>query len=135
MSNALTEARTKLRDLLKAAGLNAFTVAPNPITPPFAYVGPNEPYLDYEGAGFGCVIARFQVGYVTAPGVNEKRAEDVDDGLLTVLAALRENPEDPHGFFVEGVDRPGPISLPGAAGTGGHIAAPINVAIELDLGL
>lgn len=132
MSNALTEAREKLRDLLKAAGLHAFTVAPNPATPPFAYVGPNEPYLDYEGAGFGCVIARFQVGYVARPGVNEKTAEDADDGVLQILAALRENPDDPHGFVVEGVDRPGQITL---AGQGNHIAAPINVAIELDLGL
>lgn len=130
-SNPLSDARDRLRKLLADAGFNAFTTTPQPATPPFAYVGPDEPYLDYETAGYGgAVIARFQVGYVAAPGDNEVRAAEIDEAVIKILVALQENPEEPHGFIVADVGRPGTLTI---ASQGGHYAVPISVITELNL--
>lgn len=130
MPNALTDTRDRLVALLNAADLHCFTALPNPVTPPFSYVAPGDPYVAYEGANFGSVIVRFQVGCVARPGVNEKVAAEIDATALQVIAALIETPDDPHGFVVEAVGQPGQITI---AGQGQHIAVPISVITEIQL--
>lgn len=129
MSNTLTDARDQLVTLLKDAGLHAFATAPQQVTPPFVYVGANDPYLDWEGASFGgTVFVRFQVGVVAAPAkagpVNDVVAAKLDDLVLQVIATLSRT-----DYVVESVDEPGLISVAGSS----LPAAPLNVRIEIRL--
>lgn len=129
MSNALTRAREDLRQVLEDAGLFAFSVAPEQVTPPFAYVGPDEPYVQFETGGFGGrATARLVVGVVAEPGVSDVRAEQTDGLVLDVLRALW--PEA--AYEIGAVDEPGQITV---NGQGPYIAAVIHVHTEITLDL
>ena len=45
-----SDVRNGLRDLMAAAGFEAFTVVPERVTAPFTYVAPADPYITREGA-------------------------------------------------------------------------------------
>lgn len=127
MSNALTRAREDLRQSLEDAGLFAWSFAPEQVTPPFAYVGPDEPYMQLEGAGYGGrAIARFVIGVVAEAGTNDVRAEQTDELVLQVMRALWDT-----DWAIGSVDEPGEIGINGQS----YIAAPIHVHAEIDLNL
>lgn len=105
-----SDQRTSLRDLLASAGLNAFTTVPEAFTPPGVFAGPDDPYLDFDGAAFGCVLVHNQLTLVAAAGTNNVRADELDDLILQVLTLFRPEPD---GFQVASVDQPGRINLNG----------------------
>lgn len=123
MTNSLTDHRTILKDVLVAAGLHAFVIVPAKATPPMVFVGPGSPYITYEGAAFGGIIAHFDVGIVASKGTNETAAADLDEMVLAVLDAIR----DDGGFQANDVDRPGRINLNGQE----HLACSIDVQTEI----
>lgn len=124
MTNALTDHRTLLRDILSDAGIDhAFVIVPERVTPPFAYVGPGLPYVTYEGATFGGMIAHFAVGVVASKGTNEVAAEELDDLVLRVLDAVAADGR----YQVNEVDNPGRITLNGQT----YLACSIDIQTEI----
>jgi hypothetical protein len=124
MTNSLTDHRTILKDLLVAGGLeHTFVIVPPKATPPMVFVGPGSPYITYEGATFGGVIAHFDVGIVAGKGTNETAAEELDEMVLEVLDAIRAAGT----FQANDVDRPGRINLNGQE----HLACSIDVQTEI----
>lgn len=123
MTGALVAKRAELRDALTAAGMFAFSTLPENADPPMAYVAPGDPYVSAEGASFGAVIAHHQVVLVAGPGVNEVRADELDEMVETALTAVA----DLVGTFE--VDRPGSIDINGQA----YIAVAIFTQTEIRL--
>lgn len=121
--NAVSERREALQAALIAAGVAAFATKPERVTPPFAFVGPGEPYLTTDGATFNGEILQLEVVVVVKPGVNETRATELDDLILLALDAASGA-----DFAVRDVGRPGQISLGGQA----HIAAVLTVETEIN---
>lgn len=115
--------REELRAALAAAELAAFSTVPEVVTPPLAFVTPNEPYVTLEGASFGGVIVHHQISLVASPGVNEVTADELDQMVQTALVAVA----DLIGTLEVG--RPGSISLNNQT----HIAVAIDVTTEIRL--
>lgn len=121
--SALVAKRTELKDALTAAGFFAFSTLPEVAEPPMVYVAPAGPYVSLEGATFGGVIVHHQVIVVAGPGVNEQRADELDqmvEGVLAVIAELVGTLE---------VGRPGSIDISGQP----YIAAAITTETEIRL--
>ena len=121
--SALVVQRTALKDALAAAGFFAFTAPPEDASPPLVFVGANEPYVSLEGAAFGGAIVHHQIVVVAGPGVNEQRADELDqmvEGVLAVVADLV-------GTFEVG--RPGSIDINGQA----YIGAAVDTQTEIRL--
>lgn len=108
MTNALTETRRAIKELLEAAGLFAFEIVPNVAQPPLVWVGQADPYLTYEGATFGSVIVHHELAVAGRAGINEVTAEDLDLTVLQILEALAGTEHVP----VQ-VGRPGKVALNG----------------------
>lgn len=124
MSNSLTDHREILKQILVDGGLaHAFVIVPPKATPPLVFVGPGSPYVTYEGANFGGMIAHFDVGIVAGRGTNETAAEELDEMVLQVLDAIHEAGT----FQANDVDRPGRINLNGQE----HLACSIDVQTEI----
>lgn len=113
--------REELRAALDAAGFSAFSTLPEVVTPPCAFVTPNEPYITLEGASFGAVIVHHQISLVTSPGVNEDTANELDQMTQDALVAIDELV----GTFEVG--RPGAIAL----NSQDHISVAITVSTEI----
>lgn len=122
--SALVALRRRMKTALNAAGLNAFSTAPEAGAPPLAYVGPDEPYVTYEGASFGRAIAHNQVVLVASPGIYEARADELDQMITTALAAIK-----PH-VGTSTVGRPGAITI---QGQGDHLGVAISTETEIDM--
>lgn len=124
MSNYLTDVRKALKDLLTAAGFNAFVSPPAKATPPMVYVGPGSPYLAFEGASFGGGrIVRSTLVVVASRGTNEVAAEELDDLIVSVIDTV-----DAHDDFqVDTADLPGQIKLNGQS----YLAVSIDVQTEV----
>lgn len=121
--SALKAKRDELKTALETAGYFAFSAVPEVAEPPLVYVAPNDPYVSLEGATFGGVIVHHQIIIVAAPGVNEERADELDDlveGVMAVVLPLIGTLE---------VGRPGQISLNGQP----HIGVAIDVETEIRL--
>lgn len=112
MSEQLAQLRTDLRDALDAAGLHAFTTVPEAWTPPGVFVGPDDPYLDFEGSTFGGVLVHHQLTVVTAAGTNDVQADALDDLVLQILRT------DLGEHQVSQVAQPGQIAINGQAHLG-----------------
>lgn len=123
--NDLTDLRVLIRDALVAAGVHAFTTAPDRVSPPCAFVTPGDPYWTREGATIGgAAVVRLQVSVVAAKGTTDVQATALDELVLKALAVVEEVPDV---LEVE-VDRPGTISI---NKVGPYLAAAIAVAIEI----
>lgn len=118
--------RRQIRDVLTEAGINAYATAPERVTPPCAFVGPGDPYITRDGAGMGAEIVRHAVTVVVAAGVNDQRADDLDEFIGTVLDALESLFDD--GFDVGDVDQPGSVSINQQA----HLGTVIAVSRETE---
>lgn len=124
--NPLAQLRYDLRDKLTDADVFAFSIVPEKVIPPFAYVAPDEPYLEYPGeAGlaFGEALVRHRVGLVVAAGVNEVEADALDEFVLKVLAI------DLSPHVIEAVDEPGQVRINGQT----HLAAVVHLSIPINL--
>lgn len=124
--SALSQLRTDLRDKLSAAGLHAFNIVPEKVTPPFVYAGPDEPYIDFEGdtgLSYGECRVRHRLGLVVAAGVNEVEADALDDLVLKVLGL------DLSPHVIDTVDEPGQIRINGQT----HLAATVHVSVAINL--
>lgn len=122
--NQLTELREQIKTQLQDAGLHAFTFVPERVTPPFAFVGPRDPYLTYEQAAFGGVNVNNQVILVAGKGTNEAAAAELDQMIVTALAALDDD------FPAREVDQPGRITI---SGSGEFLAVSIGLTTEIRL--
>lgn len=124
MSNELTALREQLETTLQGAGLAAYATLPERWTPPGVFVGPDLPYLDFEGATFGGVLVHHQLTLVTAAGTNDTQAEALDDLILTVLGL------DLGDYQVQTVDQPGRVTLNGQSylGVAVHLT-PIEIRL------
>lgn len=118
MTNLLSTLRDELVEALDANGITAHTTVPEVWTPPGVFVGPDLPYLDFEGATFGGVLVHHQLTVVGPAGVNDVQVETLDDLILQILAAL-----PPGEWSVESVDQPGRIVLNGQ----NYLAAAIHL--------
>lgn len=123
MTNAFTDARTKVKAAVAVGVANTFTVVPERATPPMAWVAPGDPYITREGATFGGEILRFEVVLVASSGVNETQADELD-GLITTAMDALDLDDDLH---VLDVGQPGRITI----GTGKYLAAAIAVQLEI----
>lgn len=121
--SAISERREAMRAALVAAGVSAFSTKPERVTPPFAFVGPGDPYLTTEGATFGSEILQLEVVVVVRPGVSDTRADELDEMILVAFDAATNA-----DFAVRDVGRPGQISLGGQA----HIAAVLIAETEIN---
>ena len=122
MSNPLTGVRAAVKDALTGAGLHAFTHLPERVTPPFAFVGPRDPYVTHNDAPFGAEFVNNQVILVSGKGTNEAAAEELDQMVVTALEALGEQAGD--------VGFPGRINI---SGSGEFLAVAIDVTHEIRL--
>lgn len=124
--NPLAQLRADLRDKLTAADFRTFSIVPEKVTPPFAYVAPDEPYIDFAGEtglNFGEAQVYHRIGLVVAAGVNEVKADDLDAFVLRLL----QLDLSPH--VVQSIDEPGPVRINGQA----HLAAIAHVTTQLNL--
>lgn len=119
--------RTQIRDALKAADINAYSAPNDKAIPPLVYVSPREPYLTREGATFGGWVGQLQVTCVARQGINEQRADDLDDLIVTVLDVLEAEGFAEVGLYVQQVNRPGQVSIGGTP----YLAVAIDVAAEI----
>lgn len=119
----LEQARATLRDALKSAGMDAFSVTPEVADPPFAYAAPDEPYLSPDGASFGQLIARHQVVLIASAGVNEATADELDQMIVTAVRAI----DDAVDTFEVG--RPGTIGLNSQS----YLAVAISTTTEISI--
>lgn len=121
--SALKAKRDELKTALTDAGFFAFSTVPETAAPPLVYVAPNEPYVSLEGAAFGGVVVHHQIIVVAAQGVNEQRADELDDLVEGVFAVVAERVDRLE------VGRPGQIAFNGQA----HIGVAIDVETEIRL--
>lgn len=122
MTNAVTEARRILKAAIETADLKAHATKPERVATPCVFIGPDDPYLQTDGAAFSSELLNLEVVVVAAAGVNEHRAEELDALILHAFDAAVTV-----GFRVREVQRPGSISLAGQS----HVAAVINVQTEI----
>lgn len=121
--SALKDKRDEIRTALTDADFFAFSTVPEVAAPPLVYVAPNEPYVSLDGATFGGVIVHHQIVIVAAPGVNEQRADELDDLVEGVLAVV-----GPRVDTFE-VGRPGQLTFNGQP----HIGVAIDTTTEIRL--
>jgi hypothetical protein len=121
--SALQNKRVELRDALRAANFHAFSTKPEAVVPPVVFVTGAEPYVSLDGAAFGGAIVHHQVTVVGSPGINEETADELDELVEGVLAAIGNRV----GQFEVG--RPASISLSGQE----HPAAAITTHTEIRL--
>ncbi len=95
---------------LTANGLTSYPHPEEVVDLPCAFVGPGDPYLSGEGAGFGGWLASLVVVVVAGPGDNQAQADQVDALILQALAALEST-----GHDVATVDAPGRVALQGGS--------------------
>lgn len=127
MSNALTATRDALKQLLDDAGLFAFAVLPETVTPPVCLVGPGSPYLSYEGAGFGSQIVRLSIAVLADAGTNDVTVETLDELILRVIDAVDGRGPEDVVFQVDGAGQPGQLPLNGQ----NFLGAVIDVQTEI----
>lgn len=134
MTNDITTARVGLSAFLRdRTQLAVYTTAPEEPEPddddqadagsayPLVYVLPGEPYLDFpEGTPFGCALMHCNVSVVSAAGTSDKEAEEVDDMIAAVLAALFDLDDD---WAIGEVQQPGKVVLNNEA----HLACPVEL--------
>lgn len=86
--------REELRDALIGAGLDAHSEWPGTFTPPVALVGPNpDRYQTFDGAPYGRAIAGIAVTLISAAGVNDVMADEIErlcDVTYRTIAGLDE---------------------------------------------
>lgn len=125
MTNQLTEIRRGIVAKLQAQDLHAFDHLPETITPPFAFVGPGDPYVHYGEPGettFGQEIVDHVVVLVADTGTNEVKVEALDDMICAALRALEYSPEQ--------VDQPGLLNISGI-GDCYAVALPVRNIVSL----
>lgn len=115
--------RDALATALRQAGIPAFATKPDKFSPPAAFVGPGDPYITREGANFGGEVLHHEVVVVTRSGVNDKRADDLDQLITKALDALYALDD----FDTGEVGRPGQINVSGQS----HLAAAISVSCQI----
>lgn len=122
MTNALTLARAAVKDALTTGGMNAHVILPERVTPPLAWIAAGDPYITREGANFGGEIVHHEVVVAVGAGVNEVKAEGLDDLILKALDAL-----DAADLHVSNVGQPGTVSIGGQK----CLAVAIDVQTEI----
>lgn len=142
MSNVLTDARVGLAAALVDAGLPAYTTAPEDPAPdddeflddddqptsayPLIYVVPWEPYVDWPDGTFGGqAVMHLNVSVVSAAGLSDTEAEQVDGLLVDAVAALT-GIEDWH---IVQVLQPGKVTINNDA----HLACAIECVRSVTL--
>ena len=122
---SLADLRTELRDACDFgdAGLTAHLVLPERVAAPALWVKPSDPYLSFEGADFGHVVARLDVVFAVARAVNETTAAEVDRRLMQILAAI------PGHFGIEAAN-PGLVPLSGQDHIGGVVTVLTQIPVE-----
>lgn len=121
--SALSDVRAAMRDVLKDAGMFAFSTVPDKALPPMVFVAPGDPYVSTEGANFGGEIVRCEVVVVASAGVNEAQADELDELALQAKDVL-----EAADYNVVDIGRPGQITLGGQA----YLAAPLGVLTEIN---
>lgn len=108
MTADLTGLRGQLKTALVAADFFAFSTLPEKAPPPLVYVAAGDPYVTPVGATFGGLVVNHQLVLVASAGVNEARADELDEmiaGVIDVIEGL--------GEFGYEVGRPGSITIEG----------------------
>lgn len=126
MSYDLAGLRTRIKDALTAADFFAFSTVPDNAMPPMVYVAPADPYVTPEGASLGGVIVRHQLIAVASPGVNETRADELDDMVSRAIDVLDVLVEQGIAGTYE-VGRPGGITLGGQP----YLGVAIDIQTEI----
>lgn len=121
--------REQLRDVLKTAGLNAFTAIPEKVTPPFVAVAPDEPYISYDEPStdlmFGEVLVRHRLVLVGRKGTNDVQIRELSDLIVKVLGLADQF--EPHQIV--SVGEPGRI----AVNAQDHLGVAINLTVRVNL--
>jgi hypothetical protein len=123
VSNAYTAVRERIKAALATAGLHAFEIVPENLTPPAVWVAPADPYITREGAVFGGEIVHHEVVVVTGAGVNAVQADALGGLIIATVDALDTDPD----LVVGDVGRPGQIAINGQK----FLACAIAVDIEI----
>lgn len=121
--SVFSEQRQQIAEAVGTPEVPAFSTLPSRFAPPAIFVGPGDPYITREGMTFGGEQVRHQVTVVTAAGVNEQRADELDALIVNTLDALYVL-ED---FDVGEVGRPGQVSIGGQS----YLAAAIDVTTQI----
>jgi hypothetical protein len=114
--SALAAVRSTVNQELTAGGLTSYAHPEEVVDLPCAFVGPGDPYLEFDGAAFGACLVNTVVVVVAEAGDNQAQADQVDALILQALAALEAADRD-----VAGVDSPGRVALQGGSYLGAVI--------------
>lgn len=102
MSNALTEARSALADLIDESGIRVVPEVPQTFSPPLCWVLPRAPYR-YPGQTFGRKSVNLAVMCMAAQGTNAVALEAVENmssqvaDLIDASGSFRLDPEEEIG--------------------------------------
>ena len=125
MSGALKTARNSLRDAVTARGVKAWSTKPERFTPPGAFVMPSEPYMTLQDASFGCARMHYDIVLVAARGINDKRADELDDMIQAAIAAV-----DDLDWNLKPVPQPGQIAIEGQPYVGAVVQCDTEIRLE-----
>lgn len=119
LSVRVAQVRADVVATLRAAGITAYGHNPEVYDLPCVFVGPGDPWLDYDQAVFGGVFVNTVAVVIVPAGDNERMASDLDLAVAGVLDVLDAADRD-----VMTVDTPGRVDLP----TGTHLGAVIRLS-------
>lgn len=122
----LAAVRKDLADRVTAAGFRTSPNLPERFSPPLAIVGPDDPYLDFDGATFGSCTVHLIITVIMGAGANAKQADTLDTTLFSLVFASRA-PFGPH--IVQSIGQPGVVEVNGNK----YLAATIHTQIETAL--
>lgn len=95
-----------------AYNVPVYTYMPETVTPPFLVIGPDEPWLDYDGpTSRGEMVEHLVAIPVAAAAANEVAAAQIREMTAGALPRLI----DLDGYAIERVDQPGRFASNGQA--------------------
>lgn len=135
MTSPLAEVRSRLAEALSDGltehNVSAYSVVPETVSPPGVFVSPGQPYLTREGAAFGGEVVNLEVTVVAEGGLNDYRADQLDELLLATLDVLYAL-EGTEGFeWLTTGTISGVVQVPLNATGDTHLAATISVSHEI----
>jgi hypothetical protein len=125
VSGELKATRRALRDAVKVRGVQAWSTRPERFTPPGAFVMASEPYVTVEDANYGCERVHYDIVLVAAPGINDKRADELDDMIQSAIAAV-----DDLAWNLKPAPQPGQITLNGQPHVGAVVECDTEIRLE-----
>jgi hypothetical protein len=126
MSNALTDVRVELKELLEADGHRVSPEVPQTFTPPLCWIAPRDPYRQ-AGQTFGRKKVFVSIVCLAAAGTNAEALEKTDE-MASEVADLVDTLD---GYRLDPAQEIGVPKLYTSAQGQEFLGAPVNVIAEV----